>query len=283
MDKLSIAFAKYEPNYVLGQQYDAEEVIVAVFKSYRSSSENQDFLYGERIRSEFMKHEMKILETLSCMVCMDEGFTHLRERPMITVDYVHVTMDRNISNLVAGHSTFREGACENCNFRAGFYGYNNFPVFPRKLSSTAHTRIPISGNQSLQFRIGRGDSASWKVTADVLVLDGVRFKLKSWIEHFSLDGIESGHYISYKQDCLRTFKMNDSLVNEVSHGIIANSKVVFAVFLRVPSSLVQNHEIDNESLTPSACMLQSYHKTHDLHKLVQRTPLSLLTNRKAGP
>ena len=66
---------------------DAEEVIAAVFKCYRSSTKNLEFLYGEKIRSEFLDHEIKLLETLSCLVCMEKGFPHLKKLPMRPVDY----------------------------------------------------------------------------------------------------------------------------------------------------------------------------------------------------
>ena len=146
------------------------------------------------------------------------------------------TSDRNISNLLAGHSTFREGTCENFIFREGFYGYNSFPAYPPKLSKTAHTWIPVNAHQSLQFRIGRGDSASWKITADVLLLNVVQFELKSLIELFFVNGIESDHYITFNREGKKTFEISDSLVNKVFHGIVDNSKVVFAVFLRTPSN-----------------------------------------------
>ena len=185
---------------------------------------------------------------------LEEGFQHLKDLP-VCADYKHITLNRDCSNLLASESTFREGTCPECNIRAGFYDFDNFPRSPRKLSMTTYTNSVVGAKDCLLFRIIREESATWGVTADVLVLHNRRYALRSWIEHISVDGKKGGHYVAYKREGEITFRISDDSVVEVNHGLISNSNVVFAVFEYSPREtfselLAEVHVIQDQNSTP---------------------------------
>ena len=171
----------------------------------------QSAAYSERVRAEFMTHEVEINENVSCLACLAEGFPHLKDL-WFRADYNHITLNRDCSNLLAAESTFREGTCPECNIRARFYDFDNFPRSPRKLSMTTYTHSIVGAKDCLLFRIIREESTAWGVTADVLVLHNRRFTLRSWIEHLTVDGKKGGHYVAYTREGETTFRISDDSV-----------------------------------------------------------------------
>lgn len=248
ISRLAKAFASFTPGYELNAQYDAEEVIACVFNAYRDSCCVQGMEYQHRVENELITHTMKVLQIDSCMACMAEGFPHLKETPLSDVDYHYISMNRNVSNLLANQSSYRESACTACNMRAGYYGFEDFPRYPnRVLSMTTHSSHVAEAKESLQFRIGR--RSSFKVTGNVLVLGTHRYALSSWIEYVDHGGFEAGHYITYKCVGGKVFKLSDACVTEVLRGIDSSTNVIFAVFIKCDDSIKTSNSLASNTQT----------------------------------